>query len=470
MTTSKTSLESNDLADSLIKDAGEAISWACGRYDAGLEEMALQIAVAAKPLFHPVAGREPLLAPHHRTSPVGLRSTTSFGVTEGNTFGFIMLAPNKAGFHPEFSRGIRNEEVVLDDWWAKEPILRFPRTPPQTITRQQVILAATGDFADPHALSAADYRFMEDGFKTRLQAGPKGGPLRWITLKSAHLAILRQIGYEILSSPDIQRLAGVVPGKKAPPKPLPPKVEIEPEMNRFVRSFGGQVVADLVGPSPDFLNADYFFPEENVIAELKCVTEDKSDDENLREKLQQIFDRCLDEGVLPDPGPGLHVFETKNAPVAVQREIYALFGKSVKRRLAKANNQIKRTREKFNRPDARGLVLLANDGNFHLEPAQWAHAVQVALGRDFSAINSIVLFTVNQLAATPKLGQHTNLWIVASRTSHPEVSEVFLHRFGEGWAQHFAKIIGQPVPMRYDINAKDLELVKYDRNIFDAPR
>ena len=241
-------------------------------------------------------------------------------------------------------------------------------------------------------------------------------------------------------------------------------------MGRFVRSFGGQVVADLFGPSPDFLNADYFFPRDDVIAELKCVTEDKSGDEGLQEKLQQLFDRCVDRGLLPEPGPGWHVFETKNAPLKVQREVYALFGRSIKRRLDKANKQIKRTREQLKRPDARGLVLLANDGNFHLEPAQWAHAVQVALGRDFSAINSVVLFTVNMLAATPKLGQHTNFWIAASRTTHPEVPEEFMHRLGEGWAQHVAKVIGQPVPMRHDIAAKDLESLKFDRKIFDTPR
>jgi hypothetical protein len=461
-----TPLSADEIPDPLVREAGERVSWACGRYDVGMEEMALQIAVATKPLFHGTAGKEAILAKHARMSPLGLRSTTSFGFNEGNRFGFIMLAPSKRGWLPELEEAKRQADVPLEIWW-KEPIMELPRTPATMLTRQQLILAATGDFEDLNSLSRDAYQFLEEGMRTQVQVRFKGeSALQLVALKAAHLAMLRQIGHEILASEDLRKLAGLSPGQKIPGSPVPPRIDVEVEMGRHVKSFGGQLGLDLFGHNPDFANADYVFPQDNVVAELKCLTDDKSEDEDLQKKLEELFETAIKRGFIPNPGPGRVVLETKGTPLEFQREVYAVISRSIKRRLAKANKQIKQTKARLNMSNAQGLVLLCNDGNFRLEPAQWVHAVRVALGNDFSSINSVVQFTVNMLSTTPMMGQHANLWMSGQRPGIRPVSEDFIHRFGEGWARHFGQILKMPVTWNQSLDVKDIESFKYDRQIF----
>lgn len=458
----------DETPDPLLRDAVEQISWVCGRYNAGMEEMALQIATLAKPLFQGTAAHEAILARHDRTSPVGLRSTTSVNPAGGgNSFGFIMLAPGKGGWMPELGKATRQEDVPLEVWWRKEPILRFPTAPHPTITRQQLIVAATGDFADTNSLSREAYQLIEEGFRTKVQVRFKGeSATRLVALKGAHFALLRQIGYEILASEDLRRLAGLAPGEKITGNPLPSRIDVTKEMDRFVKSFGGQVGLDLFGPNPDFSNADYVFPQDKVVAELKCLTDDKSADEDLQKKLEELFESAIQRGFIPDPGPGRHILETKGTPLQFQREVYAVISRSIIRRLSKANKQIKETKARLNLPEARGLLLLCNDGNFRLEPAQWVHAVRVALGNDFSSINSVVQFTVNMLSTTPTMGQHANLWMSGVRPGIKPVPEDFIHRLGEGWARHVGQLHNMPVTWNQTLDAKDIESLKYDRQIF----
>jgi hypothetical protein len=244
--------------------------------------------------------------------------------------------------------------------------------------------------------------------------------------------------------------------------PPPIRIDVEPEMDQFVRAFGGEVVKDIVGPSPPFLNADYIFREANIVAELKCMTDDKSEDSKVQAHIDKLFEKYATRGEIPDPGPGWRRFQSKDLPVQMQKELYRILSKPLKSRLLKANNQIKVTKEKLNLPGAHGLLLLANDGNYRLEPAQWAYAVQSALGRDFSGIDTVVLFTANLLATSPFVPTHTLMWAAASRQGHPVIDEAFLRRFHEGWAGHVGKVMGKPVATIYLPEHAGLDTIQYD--------
>ena len=97
-------------------------------------------------------------------------------------------------------------------------------------------------------------------------------------------------------------------------------------MGRYVKSFGGQLGLDLFGHNPDFANADFVFPQENVVAELKCLTDDKSQDQDLQQKLADMFESAIARGFIPDPGPGRVILDTEGTPIGFQREVYALKG------------------------------------------------------------------------------------------------------------------------------------------------
>ena len=180
-------------------------------------------------------------------------------------------------------------------------------------------------------------------------------------------------------------------------KPIPPRIDIEREMDRVVRACGGQVISDLVGASPPFANADYLFERENIIAELKCLSTDKTDDAKVKAAVQKLFDRYVKLGRIPPlPRYGRFRIQSQTFPIEFQKELYRIHARPIKRRFRKANQQIKEARAELGKPDAHGLVVLVNDGNYQLEPAQLLAAVDVALGRDFSAVDSVIMLTVNQ--------------------------------------------------------------------------
>lgn len=242
------------------------------------------------------------------------------------------------------------------------------------------------------------------------------------------------------------------------------RISIETEMNRFVRDFGGALVLEALGTGcPPFANADYWFESENIIAELKCLTEDKTNDSRMRRALNRQFDDFVDSGRMPDPGPGLYRINSSACPREFQREIYKIFARPIKRRFRKANEQIKATRQKLGRADAQGLVLLANDGNYRLEVNQLMCAVDLALGKDFSGIDSVVVFTENMPANTPFTERHANVWIPADREGHRPISAEFLHRFSDGWFKHVSRLVGKDIPVFRDIEHAVLDSLYCDQ-------
>ena len=235
-------------------------------------------------------------------------------------------------------------------------------------------------------------------------------------------------------------------------------------MNEYVREFGGSLVLDALGTrSPSFPNADYVFRSDGVVAELKCVSEDKSEDRRMQSNIEQLFERFVKAGRIPDPGYGEYRFYSKDCPVEFQRDLYRILARPIKKRLDKANRQIKLTKKHLEMPEAHGLVLLANDGNYRLEPAQFAHAVKIALGQDFSGIDSLVLFTANLLSVLPGQEKHVLSWTVASRVGHPSPPEKFLNRFFVGWTRHVGRKIGEDIPLIGPIGHQNLEAMKYDQ-------
>jgi hypothetical protein len=369
---------------------------------------------------------------------------------------------------PRLGKSERCEEL---DWrqWLEEGVVPLFNNEREIITRLQVLHAAKNAFETAPTQSSRQYQRLVDGIGIEIIGGKKGAPPQRIRLRDAHLAALRQIGYEILASPVIRAILDSLVTSN-PSRPPPLRIDIEKEMTRFVREFGGEVVSDIFGPSPPFANADYAFRAANVIAELKCLTEDKSEDRELHDAMDAVINRCIDAGRIPDPGPGQYVLQSVDMPRDVQDELYRLLAAPIRHRLMKANQQIKTTRKHLNMPSAHGLVLLANDGNFRLDPAQWAHAVDVALGRDRSAIDTVVMFTVNMLATTPLLARHVVLWMPAARKNHPRIDEVFLQRFFEGWQKHVAAVSGRSNLQFKTVGVGSLEALKFDKITSTARR
>jgi hypothetical protein len=249
-------------------------------------------------------------------------------------------------------------------------------------------------------------------------------------------------------------------------RPPPPRIEIEKEMDTVVQTIGGQRVLDILGTdSPAFSNADYWFEKYNVIAELKCITEDKSGDVRMRKAISALVNKAMDSGRVPDPGRGVFRIQSGSLPIDVQRGIYKILARAIRQRLKKANRQIKSTRDKLGLADAYGLVLLANDGNYALQPEQLMYAVDVALGNDFSAVESLIVFMPNMLSLSPLTPLHTSVWVPASREGRREVPDALLREIEAGWIEHVRKMTGEPIPIFKEVEHDVLAQTWYDQRV-----
>lgn len=239
---------------------------------------------------------------------------------------------------------------------------------------------------------------------------------------------------------------------------------IEVQFADFVRGFGGEVVEDLVGPSPDFANADYLFRDVGVVGELKRLVDDKTEDQQLQAKVQRLFDRWMAEGTIPVLyGESVRV-ESKTLPEACQKELIEVYKSPIQRRIVKASKQIKQTAERFRVQNCRGLLLLANDGNYALESSAVLYLVWRILGRNFHHINTVVYFTVNMLATSPRTTKPTLVWARANRKGRPPVPEAFLTALFDGWRAHLQKVVGVPFDDVLLTDLVQLEEVRYQRS------
>jgi hypothetical protein len=80
-------------------------------------------------------------------------------------------------------------------------------------------------------------------------------------------------------------------------RPPPPEFSVDEAITNAVRYAGGLLVTDLL-PSRTNLpkNADYVFPEYDVIAELKRLEKDRNEDHELSAKIQQLYREWLEQG------------------------------------------------------------------------------------------------------------------------------------------------------------------------------
>lgn len=71
------------------------------------------------------------------------------------------------------------------------------------------------------------------------------------------------------------------------------RVKVEPVFDAAVTAAGGLVVRNGLGGSPSFENADYLFRAEQVVGELKCLTQETGADPAVHTKLSAKYrNRC----------------------------------------------------------------------------------------------------------------------------------------------------------------------------------
>mgnify|MGYP001613309025 CR=1 FL=1 len=184
----------------------------------------------------------------------------------------------------------------------------------------------------------------------------------------------------------------------------PPDMDVEETFNTFVEDFGGELVDKLfegVGERPN--NADYFFRNRTVVAELKCLKKNYFNDQKVGEKLNAMMNSWVKQGLLQPENIKDGMFQTGDLPPQCTIEVFKAFSSPTKEAVEKANKQIKETRKYFGVPDAKGLLILANDGNYSINPQLMVQILENLFKSRFTSIDSFIFFTPNMRAYTTQL-------------------------------------------------------------------
>lgn len=211
--------------------------------------------------------------------------------------------------------------------------------------------------------------------------------------------------------------------------------------NRFVESIGGEVV-----PKSAMESADFVFRSEKIIAELKTLERDPRE-EHVRKlaALAQGWNRRRQVVVY-----GTAAANLQRIHPAAQREWLDLLEAPIEGIIRKANRQIRSTKDHEHLQDAKGLLLIVNDGNLlHTAPIVFMTLVARVLQklsadgeRKFRHIRGVVYFSYR----VPAAGESNLFWIPGTLEPAADADlGAFEDRLQREWFAYFARITWRPV-------------------------
>lgn len=188
----------------------EFLNTSCALYDSGKKDEAVRIATAVRVVVHDTGASRSLLA-HLSAEHARLLSTCEdipAGVRFWANLTTIELDPPRARaeYLPKLATARTKRLVDKDRWWSGEFVYLIE---PDGIklTRRNLVLAAANKDGGAHVDRRLDpvYETILAGARWTMTTH-EDGIATDIPFKHGHLAALRQIGYEVLNSPDILRL------------------------------------------------------------------------------------------------------------------------------------------------------------------------------------------------------------------------------------------------------------------------
>jgi hypothetical protein len=243
-----------------------------------------------------------------------------------------------------------------------------------------------------------------------------------------------------------------------------PATPLQPLIDQFVREFGGEIVADLIGNLNPPRNADYFFRADRVIAELKSLERDTFG-ESFRQKIGALMADWQRRRLLLVYG--MTQVQLRRLPPICQAEFLEVFGNSLRRLLRNADEQIRETKDLLQIPEAKGLLVVASDGNQDLQPHDIWYVLTRLLqkkhadGRpQFSHIHALAYFNPRMLVRLPGSDQPTFLWLSGARRGDDRELKDFLGKLSQAWFIYAGRMVGHSLDMK-DWNSVELENITF---------
>jgi len=220
--------------------------------------------------------------------------------------------------------------------------------------------------------------------------------------------------------------------------------DIEKAFDIFVKEFGGMVIRELIDSSPPFNNADYLFEKYHVIAELKCMENDKLGDDKFIEKVSSAYLEARQRG-----GTNVVLFGKCRIPSDAftheyQERLLKLYEQPIQNLIKKANKQIRGTKKQLGKDKYDGVLLLINSGNLALDPAHVVQLLYRIFSRGlYSSIDYTIFLTVNLTAQHPSFSGEQMVWVpLYKRSKGNENFDQFEAVFRKAWQRHLEYNLG----------------------------
>jgi hypothetical protein len=230
-------------------------------------------------------------------------------------------------------------------------------------------------------------------------------------------------------------------------------LEMNPEttIDEVVRKVGGLRVEALLpqsGQRPK--NADYVFQSENVIVELKSLQQEAFTPA-YRQKLNQLAQSWMNKGLIRVFGRA--VLSLRELPVPCQREWMRLATLPLQTNVIQtAHNQIKQTKKVLALPEAKGLLVLANEGNADFEPYNLLMLTANILKKrhpdgspQYSSIHALSVLSHSLLVSSPDLPCRAFFWLNGHRPSCDDVIRELQGRLETAWYETISQRVGRPI-------------------------
>jgi hypothetical protein len=238
-------------------------------------------------------------------------------------------------------------------------------------------------------------------------------------------------------------------------------LSIETELAKCVNKLGGQVL-DEVLKQPNFKNADYWFPEYKTVAELKRLDEDLSAKEDFQKKVTDLYSSWVQRGLMPE-FTGKMTLNLQKIPQLCAHEYIEIIKKRIENSIIKkANHQIRETKNYYEDDSAKGLLIIANDGNPMLKLDFMAHLLSRILKNQYSSINSVIYFSANLAVRMPfpELQMSSNrLWADCVLGDREPAPKNLRENLQEAWMKNYSTLF--PDELIHEI------LMSNDRNVVE---
>jgi hypothetical protein len=222
------------------------------------------------------------------------------------------------------------------------------------------------------------------------------------------------------------------------------QIDVAKELAVCVKQLNGIVGDDLFKGSNDPSNADYWFPDASVLAELKCLTENLLSKEGYKNRTEKMYKSWVQRGLVQKLVEPKKSFNLQEIPEECALEFLKPIKRQFDDHLGKANRQIRKSKEFFDAPNAKGLLLLVNDGNHAFPPSMITYLLLRSMKNQFSSIDSVIYFSANEPTSVPGFPSPQLFWIDILIPDREPVSSIFRESLHEAWMNHYSTLIKSP--------------------------